>query len=305
MKHNRSFDEEKGYQTGWDATSVDLAATCLRKYYYTMVRQIKPKTQSVHLIFGGIYASALESFYKKRALGVGYETALREVVHEALIASWDTERGAPVPFEDDKKTRPNLIRTIVWYLEEFGNEDPSGLVTYHLRDGTPAVELSFTFELADDILYCGHLDRVSQMGDHLYVVDQKTTGGAIGQYFFDRYSPDNQMSGYAYAGKVVLQAPIAGVIIDAAQVAINFSRFERRPVTRSKAQLSEWRENALHHIRVAQSATALRKFPMNTTACNNYGGCPFKPLCARDPSVRENYIKSDYVEHVWDPLKAR
>jgi hypothetical protein len=315
MKHNRSFDEEKGYQTGWDATSVDLAATCLRKYYYTMVRQIKPKTQSVHLIFGGIYASALESFYKKRALGASYETALREVVHEALIASWDHERdesgerlkgtGKPTPFEDDKKTRSNLIRTIVWYLEEFGNEDPSGLVTYHLRDGVPAVELSFTFELADDILYCGHLDRVSQMGDHLYVVDQKTTGGAIGQYFFDRYSPDNQMSGYAYAGKVVLQAPIAGVIIDAAQVAINFSRFERRPVTRSKAQLSEWRENALHHIRVAQSATMLQKFPMNTTACNNYGGCPFKPLCARDPSVRENYIKSDYVEHVWDPLKAR
>jgi hypothetical protein len=609
MEHNRSFDEAKGYQTGWDATSVDLAATCLRKYYYTMVRQIKPKTQSVHLIFGGIYASALESFYKKRALGASYETALREVVHEALIASWDSERGAPVPFEDDKKTRPNLIRTIIWYLEEFGNEDPSGLVTYHLRDGTPAVELSFTFELADDILYCGHLDRVSQMGDHLYVVDQKaqplnsqvlgytgwttigqlklgdlvatqsgefvpviglypkgvtkvyrvhfndksyadcaedhlwrvatqfsdvfrtvnfseilnkkpyvkyhvplpkpiqhpkadlpldpyllgvllgdgylngnsiqlsstkdwlvnrvktklpngdkikkasrfnnswtisggatlgairklrlkgklaydkfvpdlylfaseeqrralleglldtdggwdgkhrifdstsfrlidavkslvrslggtarsrdrgdgawririrmpdlptgvgrryitgverlpdaetmcikvdhpsglyitdnhvvthnTTGGTVGQYFFDRYSPDNQMSGYAYAGKVVLGAPIAGVIIDAAQIAINFSRFERRPVTRSKAQLSEWRENALHHIRVAQSATALQKFPMNTTACNNYGGCPFKPLCARDPSVRENYIKSDYVEHIWDPLKAR
>jgi hypothetical protein len=304
MKPRKSFTDE-GVQHAWDATSVDLAATCLRKYYYSMVRQIKPKTQSVHLIFGGIYASALESFYKKRALGASYETALREVVHEALVASWDTERGAPVPFEDDKKTRPNLIRTIIWYLEEFGNEDPNGLVTYHLRDGTPAVELSFTFELEDDILYCGHLDRVSQMGDHLYVVDQKTTGGTVGQYFFDRYSPDNQMSGYAYAGKVVLGAPIAGVIIDAAQVAINFSRFERRPVTRSKAQLSEWRENALHHIRVAQSATMLQKFPMNTTACNNYGGCPFKPLCSRDPSVRENYIKSDYVEHIWDPLKAR
>jgi hypothetical protein len=68
MKPRKSFTDE-GIQHAWDATSVDLASTCLRKYYYTMVRQIKPKTQSVHLIFGGIYASALESFYKKRALG--------------------------------------------------------------------------------------------------------------------------------------------------------------------------------------------------------------------------------------------
>ena len=304
MKQRKSFTED-GVQVGWDATSVDLAATCLRKYYYSMIRGIKPRQQSVHLIFGGIYASALETFYKLRAGGDDYETALRSVVRQALIDSWDTERSAPVPFEDTKKTRPNLIRTLVWYLEEFGIEDPNGLVTYHLADGQPAVELSFTFEIDDDILYCGHLDRVSKMGDHLYVVDQKTTGGTVGQYFFDRYSPDNQMSGYAYAGRVVLSAPISGVIIDAAQIAINFSRFERQPVTRTKAQLEEWRKNALHFIKVAQSASYLQDFPMNTTACNNYGGCPFKPLCSKDPSVREAYIKSDYVEHVWDPLKAR
>jgi hypothetical protein len=44
---------------------------------------------------------------------------------------------------------------------------------------------------------------------------------------------------------------------------------------------------------------------MNLSACGNYGGCPFRELCSRSPKVRENFLKSDYVDHNWDPLKAR
>lgn len=309
----RSFKD--GVQFAWDATSLELAQSCMRKYYYTMIRGIKPRRQSVHLIFGGIYASALEHFYKYRAEGMSIDDALREIVREALIESWDHEcdaegnriagTGQPTYFDDTKKTRVNLIRTIVWYIEQFAIESEDGIRTYHLQSGKPAVELSFTLEMDEDILYCGHLDRVVEFGDALYVMDQKTTGGTVGTYYFDQFSPNNQMSGYAWAGQAVLHSPVRGVIIDAAQIAVNFTRFERGITTRTRDQLEEWHRSALWTIKTARQLTMLEEWPMNLSACGNYGGCPFRQLCSRSPSVRENYIKSDYTEHVWDPLKAR
>lgn len=301
--NKRSFSN--GLQFAWDSTSIELAQTCLRKYYYSMIRGIKPRRESVHLLFGGIYASALEHFYKYRAEGDSIDDALRKVIREALTDSWDAEHGIPKHFDDTKKTRPNLIRTIVWYVDQFAEETPDGIQTYHLQNGKPAVELSFTLEVSDDIVLCGHLDRVVSMGGHLYVMDQKTTGGTVGTYYFDQFSPNNQMSLYSWAGQSVLHSPVRGVIIDAAQIAVNFTRFERGITTRTKDQLEEWYESAMWTISQARSATALRKFPMNTSACGNYGGCPFRALCSRSPQVRENYLKSDYADHDWDPLKAR
>lgn len=302
----RSFTEE-GVQFAWDGTSLDLIQTCLRKYYYSMIRNIQPKGKSVHLIFGGIYASALELFYKLRFDGVSIPDATNEVVLFAMRESWDREAGTPVAFNDpsNKKTRVNLIRTIVWYLEEFADESQSAITTIKLQNGSPAVELSFNFELSDDILWCGHLDRGVEMGGFKYVMDQKTTGGDIGTWWAKQFTPHNQFSGYSYAGQIIFNSPIAGVLVDGAQIAVNFSRFERHPISRSKRQLEEWRETALYSIKAAQSATMLNTWPMNATACGNYGGCPFRPLCSVDPSLREAYISQDYEEKIWDPLKER
>jgi hypothetical protein len=136
-------------------------------------------------------------------------------------------------------------------------------------------------------------------------MDQKTTGGTVGTYYFDQFSPNNQMSGYAWAGQTILKSPIRGVIIDAAQIAVNFTRFERGITTRTPDQLDEWYDSALYTIRAAREAATEQRWPMNLSACGNYGGCPFRQLCSRSPSVRENYIKSDYDAHNWDPLKAR
>lgn len=47
-------------------------------------------------------------------------------------------------------------------------------------------------------------------------------------------------------------------------------------------------------------------FPMNLSACGNYGGCEFRALCSRTPSVREKFLVGDYsAEAPWDPAKSR
>lgn len=306
---NSSFDGQ--VQHGWDATSLTLSFTCLRKYYYTNILGIRSKKQSVHLWFGGLYAKALEEFYKFRANGATIDEALHRVVKDTLVASWDFEAGTPPAFDDPgAKTRMNLIRTIVWYVDQYADESDDGIRTYHLENGKPAVELSFTFDVDGEFLLCGHLDRVVLFGEqNKYIMDQKTSKSTIGPYYFSNFDLDNQMSMYSLAGEHVLDTPIKGVIIDAAQIAVGFSRFERGITTRSKDQLTEWLETAKFQIsftqQIAAKATEEQHWPMNLTACGNYGGCEFKGLCCKSPAVRNNYIKSDFRAHRWDPLKAR
>src|SRR3546814_12286525 len=113
----------------------------------------QPQRKSVHLLFGGWYATALENYHEAVALGVDPKQAVCDRVHEALISTWehetDEETGDPIegsgtPWQSDHntKTRENLIRTIIWYLDAFGTEDSCKTVI--LSDGGAAVEHSFT-----------------------------------------------------------------------------------------------------------------------------------------------------------------
>lgn len=312
---NPSFDN--GIQVSWDATSLELFQTCARKYYYRMILSVAPKNLSVHLLFGGLYASALEHYHLARAGNMSHETALRLVVREALVNSWSHEiaedgqrvagTGQPVPFDSAAKTRSTLIRSIIWYLEQLEEESANSLVqTYVLASGKPAVELSFGLEMSDDIMWHGHLDRVVHYGDGLYWVDNKTSGSPLTPYFFRGFETSNQFMGYTWAGRTVLRSPIRGGLIEAAYITAGFTQFERQPIVFSADRISEWFENTIHTIKSAQAATALRKFPMNLTACGNYGGCPYRSLCVVSPRIREHVLQSDFKAVApWSPATPR
>lgn len=298
---NKSFQD--GVQYVWDATSLTLADTCLRKYEYKMIHGWQHPNKSVHLIFGGLYATALEHFYKHVALGHTSQEALCLVVHEALINSWDAAAGAPIAFDHNAKTRENLIRTIVWYVDQFENESIS---VVHLKNGKPAVELSFTLPVDDGLLFAGHIDRLVEYTGDKYVMDQKTTGSTITTNYFNNFNPDIQMSMYTFAGRMIYDIPVRGVIIDAAQINVGFTRFERGFTFRSDGQLDEWYHESLATIRRAQGATRAGFFPKNTTACGNYGGCEFRAVCSRSPEARKHFLAGDFVKGpTWDPLDRR
>lgn len=310
---NSSFRD--GIQFAWDSTSLKAANTCPRYYYYSMIEGITPRETSVHLVFGAIYAKALESFYKYKVLdGMDYESALEQVVRDALVLSWDEEASRPIEFAHNAKSRLGLIRSIVWYLDQFVKDEEEGSIQTHiLRNGKPAVEVSFTLNITDDLTFCGHLDRIVNYADALYVMDQKTTGSALSSYFFNQFKPDDQMSMYSFAGKIVAETPVKGVIIDAAQILVGSTTFARGFTHRTEAELDEWFNSALDTIRRTQHYTQValesdkpeQAFPMNATACGNYGGCPFRPICSASPSIRRNIIKTDYRQKVWDPLERR
>lgn len=306
-------------QYAWDSTTLGWAKTCWRLYYYQMIRGLRPKATGHHLVFGGAYASALEIYHKSRAAGETHDNALRQAVITALQKTVSYEP----PTGETKKTKANLLRTVIWYLDRF-EHDPA--VTITLPNGKAAVELSFRFELdamaSEDQPYVlsGHLDRFVSFQGSLYDMDQKTTGGTLSSYYFDQFNPHNQMSLYTLAGQVCFQTPIKGVIIDAAQIAVGFSEFSRGMTHRTQGQLDEWLDSALFIMKtqreLATNAVDIINgepqpecgevaWPMNDTACNNYGGCTFRGICSKDPSVRENFIQSGFEVRRWNPLEPR
>lgn len=306
------FNDE-GVQFAWDSTSIGAAQKCLKYYQYTLIEGWQSRGQSEHLIFGAAYATALEHYFKYVAEGADKEEALERVVLEALVETWrydKDEEGNPLPgtghpwqSTHNLKNRENLIRTIVWYFAHFA-DDP--LTVLHLANGKPAVELSFALEVTDDLVFTGHLDRVVESGEHKYVMDQKTTGTTIGPYYFDQFKPHTQFGMYTFAGKAIFNIPVKGVLIDAVQVAVGFSKYERSVSLFTENELNEWYDTALFWIAQAQEATRRGKFPMNPASCGNYGGCAFRHVCARSPEIRPNFLAADFDKgEPWNPLRKR
>ena len=308
-------------QYAFDSTSLGYLKTCPRLYQYQMIEGWASRDESVHLRFGIEYHHALQDYDLSRAADIKHDDAVHDVLRELLL------RTADFNPDHKTKTRESLIRTVVWYLDQFKN-DPAQTVI--LSDGKPAVEQSFRFELdwgpqteithtmgsiGDTIsvvqpyLLCGHLDKVVTYNDELFVMDHKTTAYDPSPWYFSKYEPDNQMSLYSFASKVILDAPVRGVIIDAAQVTAEWSRFGRGFTYRTPDQLEEWIGDLHYWFALAEQYAINNYWPMNDTACDKFGGCRFREICSKSPSVRERFLEGNFVKQEeaerWNPLKAR
>jgi hypothetical protein len=305
---NKSFDAS-GVQFAWDSTSIKLAETCLRKYYYKMIVGWQPERKSVQALVETWVFPDCET-----CEGTGHGMEMKCVGGPPFEVEVDCpdcngegkllEGGSPWVSDHNTKTRENLIRTIVWYVDQFGEDDSCSTVI--LSNGKPAVEHSFRLEADNGIILSGHLDRLVEYGHAPYIQDQKTTGSTISSRYFDGYNPDTQMSLYTFAGRSIFNLQIKGIMIDAAQIAVGFTRFERGFTFRDEGQLNEWYDNSMYHIEKAREATREDYFPLNPSSCGNYGGCEFRHICSKAPSIREQFLKGDFVKGKrWDPLEVR
>lgn len=305
-------------QFAWDSTSIGYLMDCPRKYYYTIIQGWRSKNESVHLTFGGYFASAMEVYAKAKAEGADHEDALDATVAYILEATWrrpnaglsdDTSQDGPWETDSPKKNRDTLLRTVIWYFEEY-KDDPAK--TMILPGGKPATEVTFKLESGiksgfdkSEYILTGHLDKGVIYGDDPFVMDQKTTGGGLGAYYFSQYDLSNQMSQYTFAGRIVWNVPLRGVIIDAAAILVGSTTFGRSITMRSEAQLDEWHANVGNWLKLAEVFADSGSYPMNLQSCGNYGGCVFKSICSKDPRVRKPYLETEFEVRHWNPLSTR
>jgi hypothetical protein len=262
-----------------------------------------PNEESVHLRFGIEYHKALQEYDK---LAAAESWTHNEIVHSVVrnlldrTQDWDPDHRY--------KNREFLVRTVVWYLDKF-EDDPAKV--HILEDGKPAVELSFRFELDhgpslgnQPYLLCGHLDKIVDYSDALFVMDHKTTTRGFSEYYWNQFSPDNQMTLYTLAAKVVINSPVKGVVINAAAIQVGESKFERRFIFRTQDQIEEWLLDLRYVLGEAESCAAAGHWRMNDKACTM---CQFRKVCDSDSRIRETLLKSDYHkrEEPWNPLTPR
>lgn len=319
-------------QYAWDSTSLGYLKTCPRLYQYTMIKGWASHDESVHLRFGIELHHCIQDYELGRAAGLPHWDAVHDAIRELLI------RSADFVSDHKLKNRPFLIRTMVWYFDQFETDPAETLI---LDTDKPAVEVSFRFELEygpesqplqvtekevygegsdrlidaisnpnrQPYLLCGHLDRVVTFGGETFIVDHKTTSTTPGQFFFNQFEPNNQISLYTIASKVIFGSLIHGVIIDAVQIGVNFSRFTRGFTYRTQDQLTEWLTDLKHWLRKAEGYATEGYWPMNDTACDKFGGCRFREICSKSPGVRENFLKGNFTKleekDRWNPLKSR
>lgn len=313
-------------QYAWDSTSLGYFKTCPRLYQYRMIEGWEPKDESIHLRFGSEYHAAIHDFEGYRVAGLSFDEALRETVRALLVRIQDFDPD-PTTKAGKYKNPRTLLQLVVDYFDEYRN-DPCE--TYIRENGQPGVELSFRFELdwgpamgreptpsdaepgeqLQPYLLCGHLDRVVTFNGDLYVLDHKTTTTTISDYYFAGFSPNNQMTLYAFAGQVVLGSPIRGVIVEAAQIMLETpTKFVRQPAYRNDDVIDEWMVDLEYHLQIAENYARIGHWPMNDTACGMYGGCRFREVCNKPAAVRERFLAADFIklpeDQRWNPLRSR
>lgn len=292
---------DSGHQWAWNSTALGDAKTCKRYYYYRQIMGYSDTKLNPNIIFGSHYAKACERYHRYISEGMTHTEALHTTVVKLLFDAEGWEPDVDSKWANTKN-RDTLLRSVIWYLEEFGADD--NCKTVILASGEPAVELTFQFKVRDDITLCGHLDRLVDYSGDYYVQDQKTTGSQLGAYYFNRFNPDNQMSLYTYASQVIWKVPVKGVMIDAAQIAVGFTRFSRFVTHRTNEQLTEWLKTAIYHIEETWRCHDINFWPMNDKACQLYGSCPFLEVCSKDPRMEDAYL-AGFERHHNNPLEDR
>ncbi len=289
-----------GIQRRFSASSLKDWQKCPRYYYYTWIEGWRSTgEESVHLTFGSHYAAALQKFYILLTSGTSREQAIISVVRFLFERTWDVETGKGWDPESlglpksNLKNRYTLIRAFIWYADEWGDDIP----VLVLQNGQPAVELKFEIDIDRGNSLVGTIDRICNVDGELLILDQKTTGITLSGYWFADFELDTQMSLYTFAGRVGFSSAISGVMVDAMQVAVGFSRFARSITYRNEAQLNEWLEEANLYIDQIQHANGdgtLSAYPRNFNSCSNYGGCVFSNVCQKSPQVRPNFLRAGF-----------
>lgn len=299
----------------FDSTMLGLAKTCLRKFKYIIIDGWRPRGFAAHLAFGTAVHKVKEVYDKDKAFGLSHDDALLNAVQFCMGYGYRDSNGVFYPYDaaytaEPTKTRDTLLRSMIWFLDQFKNDHAQTVI---LSNGKPAVEHSFKINLpdfptpdGDPFILCGHLDRLVTIDGDYYFMDTKTTKSALTPYYFASFNPNNQMSLYFAAAQLALREPAKGGIIDAMQIGVGFTRFARHPINRTRNQQREWLQDTYFWINTVAQAAAEDNWPMNDTSCSDFGGCPFRSICALDPSVREQFLKHEgFVKEPWNPLISR
>lgn len=173
-------------------------------------------------------------------------------------------------------------------------DEKSGYKTVILND-EPAIEVEFSIQLSENVVYKGKVDRIGEKGGMLYFMDWKYTSSYLSDSFFNKFEISPQVLSYSYLGKTAFPQ-LDGFIIDAASRTksgtVDYAKryFPLLPVMDEfigeVLAIAEFMEENLDNPEA---------FFHNRCSCmTKYNSrCLFYDVCLTKPSSRERILMSD------------
>jgi hypothetical protein len=275
-----------------NASTFQVFKACPRKYLYEVLLAKGKRPDDPNLRFGSLIHQAKAIFETNRARGADHDLALQGAFRFLLSETWDHARAKPGFVEDPLKNRATLLRTFVWYIDQYRDD---ACETAALPSGKPAVEVQFEFDSGvtgvggEQVTFVGTIDRVVRFNGALLVSDTKTSSNA--RYLTaQNYTPDGQFSLYVAAASVCFGIEADGILLDGIEVGSNATSFRREIVPRPREVIEEWLDDARVHLRRLSEAFARNEWPQNDSACGMYGGCRFRGVCGASSAEREGLL---------------
>ena len=215
----------------------------------------------------------------------------------------DTEEANEWLPENATKNRYTLLFAVCAILDHI-NEGHFRVAT--LDDGTAIVEANRIFpagvhtEDGYDFLFSVNLDEVVEFGEELWVLDNKTTGKALGSWYYRQFSPDVQVDLYDIAGNMLLgERGTEGVLIRAIQSTAEGAEIGLMPFRKVDEQREETLRDFQWWIKQAERFARENYWPTQTSHCER---CSFNAVCSAPPARRQNILEEHFTKRYWNPL---
>lgn len=288
-----------------DSTILSAFRSCPHKFFRQYVEHWKPIAQSVHLVAGGAFASAIEaarnSFYVE-----GLPAADAEAAGLAALISHYGDFDCPA---DSAKSLERMCGAFEFYLHNYPL-GADGATPITLPSGRRGIEFSFAEPLdvrhpvtGDPILYTGRSDMIAERyGAGIWVYDEKTTS-SLGATWGRQWEMRSQFTGYSWAARRQ-GIKTAGAIVRGVSILKTKYDTLEVPTYRSDYEIDRWEQQVVRDIQrmIRCWEEGYWDFSLDG-ACTDYGGCSFVPICKS--SNPDDWLSSKFEQRVWDPLARR
>lgn len=306
-----------------DSTSLTTFQTCPTKHDLQMRQGYKSRYGSPALTFGGAIHAGAAEWHKGRG-----EIAALMAIEEAWPANYNV---------DDFRTKGKAIDVMRGYIRRYPSENfqvkmvevPFLLDTGMWCDCTnciwkgdipesPAIKVAAPSWLYDEkvftgwecpicqhpvesIEYGGIFDGLIDFGGQIYILEHKTTS-VMGSTYFNQFRPNNQISGYVWAGQQLSGSPVSGALVNAMGVyAKGETKFDRQIIGRTTDEIIEWKRNIQTVCSEIARAQHAKRYEMRTVSCTMYGKCTFLEVCQLGhQKERDRLLEQEFIVDKWD-----
>jgi hypothetical protein len=318
-----SVSEENGKtRVKINSSSLGVIQECMRKAQLNLNEGWRSAVESPATMFGRAVHKALEVFYcgepeerilpkyenlEMMAYGHKPPQTNNDLIYRSVAAFLEVAQPLAALPESDKRSNQNGVWILSEYFKAFA-DDP--YVAYKDENG-PFIERTFTYRFyEDDSLIIDIFGTVDFVFRHLVTGaliggDHKTASflNFGGSSYFDREKPNHQYTMYCMGLNRVFGLAVEDFMINVVEVkakpktkAAKGVSFPRQITKRTEEDFTELNEVIMDSVLRYLHALKTSTYPMGgVDACNKYGGCSYKEICASPHSLRETILKNKFI----------